>query len=836
MVTTTGRKTTHRRLDGRLRPTLDHLEVRMVLSGSSLNPAVVVSQLSPFLSIVSTAPADLAVLTSSPSVIQVTFDRPIDDFSVGNDDFQLVHVNSSGLTSPMLPTEALLSEALDPNGNQIDLTLSQPLTQGRYQLLISPYNQLEGTDGSSLASGSSSEVVDDFTFSPPTNNFGTAIDLHTLGPQVLVVPGKLDLASDPGAVQYYKFTLAQGHHWLVGLEISAHRNGGNLDASISLFNSQGQLISTANEGLSSDPDDPYLFKGLDPGTYYVGISAKKNVPDASGTYNPSASVLDPGNSGGKFQLDLVADTADQVTHVLGLRLDYADPLSTGPTGLTLQFSGAIDLANLELSSLPALKLVDRAGQSWSLTPIFYDTTTGQLSLAFDEPLAPGVYTLELGDSNGLLDLAGRAPVATGLPAGSLGSFVVAPSKPVKGDLGPILPGQANSGITTTVNVVPGQPTIEQFVVITPGNYSIEGLAPDSGVSLSIVDGSGNLLVTGPSDPITGETLLTALPGVYRIVLTSDSQPSSLTLTIRQKDSQFSSLLETGVGQLPALSLRLVTPQADFGQASNTSTATPFTDAPSAPPASMSTSASPGAIVSPAGHLSTTDAAGLVQSSPSLAIGLSTTGGPSVAGQFSGSGLVGRPSSQSSQITVVGTSGPSGLASIASNSASLARGLIVVPFEGDGEFEPEGSPIDSGAMADRAGSPKAGITLEAGLLARSAGSRRADDRTLSDADWISRLFGDALDWIAGTPVEVAEVGPPSAEPGHSATGEPIPIEEGRLESASMASPIGFGVVLGLIAYGSRLRVSRRKSPIEGPGAPEPRPLLAGPHRRSRIRVR
>jgi methionine-rich copper-binding protein CopC len=834
MGTTYGRKTAHRCLDGPPRHDFDRLEVRIVLSGSSLNPAVAVSPLSPFLSIVSTSPADLAVLTSSPSVLEVTFDRPIDDFSVGIADFQLVHVESNGLTSPLLPSEALLSESLDPNGNQIDLTLSKPLTQGRYQLLISSDNQLQGTDGSFLASGSSSQVVDDFTFSPPTNGFGTAIDLHTLGPRELAVSGNLDLASDPGDVQYYKFTLAPGHHWLVGLEISAHRDGGKLDASISLFDSQGQLISTANEGLSSDPGDPYLFKGLGPGTYFVGISAKKNLPDASGTYNPSASVLGSRDSGGRYQLDLVADTADQVTHVLGLRLDHADPLSNRPTGLTLQFSGAIDLANLELSSLPALSLVDRAGQSWSLTPILYDSTTGQLSLEFDEPLAPGIYTLELGGSNGLVDLAGRAPVATGLPAGILGSFFVAPSQPVRGDLGPILPGQANSGITTTVNVTQGQPTIEQFVVVTPGSYSIEGVEPHSGVSLSIVDGSGKLLVTGPSDSTTGETLLTASPGVYRIVLTSDSQASSVTLTIRQKAGQFSSLLETGVSQLPALSLRLVTPQPDFGLESNTSTSTNLADAPSAPPVSASASASPGAT---SGHSITMDAAGLIQSSPSLAIGLLIPGGPSVSGQFFGSGLVGRPSSQSSQITVVGTSGPSGLASVASSSASLARGLIVVPFEGGGELEPEVPQIDLGVAAERAVSPKAGITLEAGLLARSAGSRRADDRTLSDADWISQVFSDALDWIEGTPVEVAAIEPSSEVTGPSATGEPIPAEEGRLESASMASPVGFGVVLGWIAYGSRLRASRRKSAIAGLGeTTEPRPLLAGPHRRSRVRVR
>jgi hypothetical protein len=231
-----------------------------------------------------------------------------------------------------------------------------------------------------------------------------------------------------------------------------------------------------------------------------------------------------------------------------------------------------------------------------------------------------------------------------------------------------------------------------------------------------------------------------------------------------------------------------------------------------------------------------DAGGFGVSSPSVAIGLTTPAGPSVAGQFSGSGLVGRPSAQASQITVVGTSGPSGLASIASSSANLQNGLIVVPINGEGDLETVAPPIDPGVMAERAVLPRAGVSLEPGLLARSPGSRREDDRTLADADWISRIVGNALDWFEGTPAEVAVREPSSTDPGPSRPTESFPVEEGRLESASMASPVGFGVVLGLLAYGSRMRTSRRKKLLAKAGVKsEPRPLLAGPHRRSRVRV-
>ena len=352
----TARKTVRRRLEGRLRPNLDQMEARMLLSGSSLSPA-----LNPSLSIVSTTPLNSAVLVISPSTLTVTFDRPINQISLGINDFELLHVASDGSTSPLLSGEARLRESLNPDGDQIDLALTKPLAQGRYELVLNANSAIQGVDGTSPAIPSAGLVVDEFTFGPPTTGLALATDLQTIGPQVATVTGNLDLASNPGAVDYYKFELGPGHHWLVGLEILAHSEGSSLASSISLFDSQGKLITTASEGLSGDPNDPYLFQGLDPGTYYVGIAAKKNLPDASGAYDASSNAITSSNPGGPFQFDLVADTADQPTQLLGLQLDHADPLSTNPTGLTLQFSAAIDIVKLERSRQSGLELVDQSG-------------------------------------------------------------------------------------------------------------------------------------------------------------------------------------------------------------------------------------------------------------------------------------------------------------------------------------------------------------------------------------------------------------------------------------------------------------------------------------------
>ena len=864
MGTTTGRITA----DRRLRPGFDHLEFRMALSGSSSDPTVGFPssnssiQTTPSgssLSIVSTSPANSAVVTSSPTTLLVTFDRPIDGFTLGNGDFTLMHVGSDGSTSPLLPGEAQITESLDPDdptGSTISLSLSNGLSQGTYELLLGSDNAIQGEDGSMLASTGSAQVISKFSYSQTQTGRASAIDLQTLGPIVTTVSGNLNLATDPGAVSYYKFEVAPGHHWLVGLEVSALDQSNPFASTISLFDGQGHLIATDSDGLSSDPNDPYLFQGLDPGTYYVGVSAQRNIPDSSGSYDPGQSGFGEAGSGGPFQLDLVADPADQAVQVLGLRVDHADPLSTSPTGLTVQFSGGLALSSLDHSSQPPLELIDQNGNAWSLTPIGYNATNGQLSLAFDEPLAPGSYTLELASSNSLLDLSGRVPTAKGLPAGTLGSFTVSATKSVPGDLGPIVKGLDDSGIGSTVQVTSGGATTESFVVLESGVYAIQGVSPTSGVQFSVEDQEGHVLVTGPGDNQSGELDVPLSPGVYKIVLTTTQPSASISLLVRQKQNLLDSLIESGVGQGPALNLRLVTPQTDFGQSTGITTdlaiqgplAPPApTTQPSAPSSSTSSStaqASSSPVTSPSAGVSaapsSTDSGDRASSGVvTVAVGLATPTASSPAIFLIGNGPVGRPSSQSSQISVVGTSGPLGLASIASSLDSLPSGLIVVPVEIDG------GPINLAETprapeSDKEGplTPRSGATTESGLLAQTPGSRLEDDRTLAGADWIGRLVDNAFDWLEVPAVNEETKGPalPLDVPGLLPVLEPSLIQESRAESASLTSPLGIGVVLGTIAYGYARKFLRQKPVLAKPGPKSSiQPILAGPHRRPRVRV-
>src|SRR6185312_6109954 len=302
------------------------------------------------------------------------------------------------------------------------------------------------------------------------------------------------------------------------------------------------------------------------------VSARGNIPNANGVYDPASTVIaNPGaaSPGGSFEIHAVADFADRPTRVLGVRVDHADPLSPDPTGLTLQFSGAIRLAGLENPTVPAVTLVDASGKDWSLTPVHYDSTLGQLSFAFNQALPTGPYTIELTGSGGLVDLAGSAPVASGMDAGVLGSFRVTSMTESPDDLGPIFPGVATSGLTSTIHVDANSTNSRNFVVVEPGYYVIEGVNAGSGVTYTLLDASGNAISVGPGASTSGSTDVSLASGPYTLIFTnSGPEATDIQFTIRRKVIVFSDLLEGGVAQVAALNLRLVTPQANFGLVSD----------------------------------------------------------------------------------------------------------------------------------------------------------------------------------------------------------------------------------------------------------------------------
>ena len=92
------------------------------------------------------------------------------------------------------------------------------------------------------------------------------------------VPGTLDFQAASRGVSLYRIHLDPGHFWRLGLEVTAERDGGTLDTALALFDDRGRPIGTDEVGRKDAPKDPYLFAGLKPGTYYVGVSGVNNLP------------------------------------------------------------------------------------------------------------------------------------------------------------------------------------------------------------------------------------------------------------------------------------------------------------------------------------------------------------------------------------------------------------------------------------------------------------------------------------------------------------------------------------------------------------------------------
>ncbi len=257
------------------------------------------------------------------------------------------------------------------------------------------------------------------------------------------------------------------------------RDGSALDSALALFDDQGRPIATDEFGRLDAPYDPYLFAGLRQGTYYVGVSGTGNLPGEPGGYDlttRSAGSVPQAQAGGHFTLHVVADPADSPTQLLSFAVDQADPRDPQPTGLTLGFSGTINVVGPASGINDAIEVVDQAGHTWPVAFANYNESEARISYLFRQPLPEGVYTVRLPAQGGLVDLAGLSPVAPGEPDGVLGTFTVGPS-PARSDptdLGALLPDAALAGVPISVALVPGASASYRVVLTFPSIYKFQG--------------------------------------------------------------------------------------------------------------------------------------------------------------------------------------------------------------------------------------------------------------------------------------------------------------------------------------------------------------------------
>ena len=630
-----------------------------------------------------TDPAPGTVLLHSPDQIRVVFDVPVAEISLGLGDVILDRVADDGSLIPIVDDATALSFALPAS-----------LEPGRYRIILSGLSGLSAEDGTWLSPEDGlDQTLAEFTIARPGVTLDDASDLGTLGPGVVSVAGTLDLASDPTAVKLYKVTIPEGHFWRLGAEVSAQRDGGALDASLSLFDSAGHLLATAENGHLDAPLDPVLFTGLGAGTYYLGVSGAGNLPGSAGGYDPVTGLAGSGNpqDGGPFTLRLVADEADRPGTLEDFRLLHADPLDATPSGFSLRFSEALafDDSNHELTHANEFRVevIDAEGRSWPLATASYDPTAARVNYTFAGRLPAGHYEIRLPNDGGLADLAGRAPVSPGFPRGVLAAFDVLAEagREDPTDLGTSFPSP-DFALAMQPVLRPSESASYRVAIAFPAYYQARADSAER-IGIEIRDDSGAVVAALRSADVAANLLTHLDPGVYHITLTNEGVADALvTGDFRISSFRWESLLFNGVGQGSALNLRLVSadqpawlaPANPATTATSGSSPTVSTSAPSSSPSTDTTATSSSALaatgpvagpfVPPSPVFGATGAtvAGTMAASFATVASAPGTGGsgPSALSLDVAPSLVGRPSADDQRVAVVGPAGVEGSVAVA----------------------------------------------------------------------------------------------------------------------------------------------------------------------------
>lgn len=731
-MTSTQRRTT-RKLHLN-RPLCERLEMRIALS-----------------TVLGTDPGPGMILTTSPTTFRVTFDAPIDPFSLGTGDVLIGRVADDGSLSPILVDGQNPQETLNDEGTVLTLDAVNPIAPGRYRLVLAGTSGLAGLDGTTAANADGTDqTLADFTVERPGVGLSDAVDLGPIGADPVAVAGSLDFTANPSAVSLYKLTLPKGHFYRLGAEVSADRDGSRLDAALTLFDASGRAISTNDLGRPDAPNDPFLFAGVKPGTYYLGVSGAGDLPGLPGGYDLRARSPGPQQTvpGGAFTLHLVADVADLPGAQIGFSVQHADPLDPTLTGFTLRFSTPLDLGSSGSTvfdrATAGVDLVDQDGRSWPVAAVNYDARRAALAYLISDRLPQGRYTLRMNSRHPLVDLAGITPISPTMPKGVLANFAVGPdlrrrdpdgslaipasllggsarvastdalatvqqAATASEDLGPLTPNLVLKGVSRTFTIEPGQTVALRFVALYDEYYTLGINHVGGHVQISVDGGSGKGYRVDPGPAGQENPNLAHFSIGQHVLRFTATGDAAVKITTKLGIGAFSwdSLLANGLGQGPALNLRLVANDAPANFAPGEgATATSLADAPS-PALSSGPFAGPsaetfGASTAPAAH-----------SGPSLAV--ASGGSSSVASRGSmglaidvGGALVGRPSADADRVAAVGPGTSSGAIAMASaatgpGQAIAAMGSLRGSFGASGQdpahpLEPaDPGPITDGSM-------------------------------------------------------------------------------------------------------------------------------------------
>jgi len=803
--------------------------------------------------IVAVQPYNGQRLSQSPQDLVITFNQPYVPFLMNTFDVQLEEVNRDGTTTPVWNYDNAPIEQTDDTGTELIIpvqdfdpsdNLSQNLTlqPGNYEIElagggsgISQYFSGASGPGPELWNPNQPYVVSGFTVLGSGATLTGATNLGTINSFAPTITGYLNPDNYNSAVDLYKFNLAQGQVWELGLSVSAQSIGSGLLPALTLFDAEGNVLATrsAGTGLPSDPNDPYLITGLEPGTYYVGVSGAGNLPNVPGGYDPILGI--PGLAGTsqrggpfEFQLSLAALPHEKATSLVNFTVDRADLHDPSPTGLTLTFSGPVDVSNLFLPDTQetALEVVDSSGQVWPITAEAYQVTDAQLTLLFDQPLPAGDYSLVIPSQGGLTDLAGLPLTAPGEPAGVLAGWTVAPSNgpTVPGDLGVLWPATANltnPGLTlarsfsVTTDLAPGQNETYRWVVTVPGFYNLQTQVGSGAITIENFGSAGTTSLEPGTTHQLNNDLMDLGDGVYGLrFINNGSQPVVVRWALKIASLDWEKIVDNGVGQGSALSLLLFSPTPSDPQGSSIASFQAI-DAVAAANASAGSS------------------------------------GPITASLFvtMNTGLIGQPTLGGQNVAPVGPAVEAGSIAVADSTTGLQPGILYEsvsasgPMPGGGDQLGQAEPTRMGTVANDQAIRLAAGEAEQRRLDPEASSTRADERALVQAEWLVRLGSTLKSWLvpAVDASETKALAAASLEAramvgNDAAAGLRDSAGSNRTSRSTSAAQADIGAVASLVMVGSvafRLRQPiqkwwRRRNRLASRGPAPARPFCQGPH--------
>jgi methionine-rich copper-binding protein CopC len=494
--------------------------------------------------------------------IRLVFDQPLDGMFVdGSIDLYLLDPELGD--SPV----SVLTEwdAADPNA--VWIRLDGPLSPGLYRADVSMLASLMSVDGLMAEPG---RTVGLFTVAEPDwsapnapgPRFSHAIDLGLMGPAGLSVIDSLDLDTDPAALRLYRFELPTGTaDYRFGAELETSIGPASPHALITLFDASGNPLKTAQTGLPQSPEDPFLFARLGAGVYYIAVAGTGNTPDRAGAYDLVQGVPATGltsQTGGLFRLSLAAVDAGSTARVLDATLRFADPLDPSPTAIELTFSQAM-MPSAE--AWPVLTVVDAQGRAVAAVPSQYDSAQARITFTLESRLTPGHYTLSNTPDGGLVDLAGRAPVADGLPSGVLAQFDVADRtlSRAENDFGTLYPSTDRSPLKIVSSLTGGETRTYRFVMSESRFVSLN-YRSTAAVLVELAQPSGTSVDLRQVDS-SAVGLVRLDPGVYLIRITAlTASGADAQIAIHLSESLFESIALNGIGQGSVLPLLAVTPR------------------------------------------------------------------------------------------------------------------------------------------------------------------------------------------------------------------------------------------------------------------------------------